>query len=625
MNKSHSITNRVYFLLATIITAVVVLYQPLNIICYDVFGYYMYLPLKYKYDDLAIQDFSIITDTLNRYHNSETFYQALKWENGNWIMRYPIGLSVLFFPFYVLADFIAPYTSYPADGFSRPYQLSILYGSLFYALIGLYFMKKVLVRFFDDKVAAFTLICIGLGTNYFFHVSIHGQGAMSHNFVFVLYTIIIFLTVKWHEAYKLKYIFFLGLTVGLIALCRPTEIISVLIPLLYGVYNKQTFIDKVKMLYMHKLQIVLFSILVVAVGFIQFGYWYSMSGEFIINPYGAGNPGEGLELLQPHIPEVLFSFRKGWFIYTPLMIFTVSGFWHMYKHNKTLFTPVFIYFVLNLYIVSSWSCWWYGACFGVRSLVPSYAALCLPLGYFVYYAFSSKIKLAYVTFMILCIALNLFQSWQMSVGIMDSTNVSRAYYFSTFLQITPPTAEQTKLLLKGKFNDGIEIFTKEDSLTHSLNYALFNNFETQRENINLKYLTDTIKHSGKYCLATNPENPFTPAIEIAIEDFTKKSYTWAKATCWIYSKYPAGELSAGLVIELKHKGFTFKYKSSSITPYNFKPNVWNKVVFYLLTPDDLRSKRDLVRTFFWNNGNKEILVDDLTLESYEPIIDKSVY
>lgn len=625
MQSNHKITNLTYYFLAIIISSVVIIYQPLNPLCYDVFGYYMYLPLKYKYDDIAIQDYSIITDILNKYHASETFYQAVKWENGNWIMRYPIGLSVLFFPFYVLADFITPYTSYPADGFSRPYQLSILFGSLFYALVGLYFVKKILCYFFNDKVAAVTLTAIVLGTNFFFHVSVHGQGAMSHNFVFTLYAVILYLTIKWHEAFKWKYIIFMGIATGLIALCRPTEIISVLIPLFYGITNKQTLVEKIKILFNHKLQLFVFSCLVIGLGFIQFGYWYALSGEFIINPYAAGNPGEGLELLQPHILKVLFSFRKGWFIYTPLMIFTIFGFWHMYKNNKPLFTPVFIYFAINLYIVSSWSCWWYGACFGVRSLVPSYAVLCLPLGYFIYYILSSRLKFFGIGFIVLCIALNLFQSWQMSVSIMDSTNMSRAYYFSTFLQTTPPTPEQTKLLLKGKFNDGIEIYTKDDSLTHALSYALIEDFEKPKKDIKPQFTSDSIRHSGKYSLVTSPENPFSSALEQEHQKITQKSYTWIKATVWVFSRYPADSLKGELIIEMKHKGYTFKYKSFAINNNNFKPNVWNKLEYFMLTPDDLRSKKDLVRTFFWNTGKHTIYVDNLILEAYEPIIDKSVY
>ena len=168
--------------------------------------------------------------------------------------------------------------------------------------------------------------------------------------------------------------------------------------------------EKIKLLYKYKIQLVVFCILIISIGFIQFGYWYYVTGEFVINPYDAGNPGEGLELLQPHLLEVLFSFRKGWFIYTPIMVFTVVGFWFLYKYNRLLFTPIFVYFIINLYLISSWSCWWYGACFGVRSLVPSYASLGIPLGYFITYALSSKLKYVYLGLITIFISLNLFQS-----------------------------------------------------------------------------------------------------------------------------------------------------------------------------------------------------------------------
>ena len=50
----------------------------------------------------------------------------------------------------------------------------------------------------DDKTAALTLLGIALGTNYFFHSSIHGQGAMSHNLLFTLYAAIVYLTLQFH-------------------------------------------------------------------------------------------------------------------------------------------------------------------------------------------------------------------------------------------------------------------------------------------------------------------------------------------------------------------------------------------------------------------------------------------
>lgn len=625
MNSNYKISTISYYVIALIISYFVVTYPPINTFSYDVFGYYMYLPLGFKYNDITIQNYSTISTILNTYHASETFYQAVHWDNGSWVMRYPIGLSVLFAPFYFIADGITRFTNYPADGFSRPYQLSILYGCLFYSLLGLYFIKKILCLFFNDKTVALTLIVLALGTNYFFHVSLHGQGTMSHNLLFSLYAIVIYLTIKWHRSYKLKHIIYLGIVCGIAALCRPSEIICVLIPLLYGVYGKQSFKNKIQLLLNYRTQIILFCLVLISVGFIQFAYWKYSSGKFIINPYGAGNPGEGLELLHPHILEVLFSFRKGWFVYTPLMIFTLVGFVFMFRNNKQLFTPVFIYFLINFYIVSSWSCWWYGGCFGVRGLIPSYAALSIPLAYFVQYLFMSRLKYLYAVSISLFVALNLFQSWQMYTGIMDSSNMSRPYYISTFLQTTPATPDQKKLLLQAKFGGEIEFFTEDNAKTHALNFAKLINFETETTGINTKYLCDSIKHSGKFSYVTNAQNPLSPVIELMHKDITKKAYTWAKTSIWVYSRCPVDSINAVFSIELKHRGYTFKYKGYALDSTNYKPNVWNKLEYYYLTPDDLRSVKDELKTFFTNKCNYPIYVDDLLLQSYEPIIDQTVF
>lgn len=612
------ITNLCFWGLAVLFSLLVVFLPPSNVFAYDVFGYYMYLPLKFKYHDLTLQNYSTIEQILNTYKASETFYQALKWDNGNWVMRYPIGLSILYSPFYFIADLIAPYTKYAADGFSRPYQLTVLYGCLFYTLAGLYFIKKTLLRLFNDKIAALTLVAIAIGTNYFFHTSIHGQGAMSHNFLFTLYAIIIYVTIIWHEDFKTKYAILLGILVGFTALCRPSEIISGLIPLLYGVYNRETFKHKIRLLLEHKKQILLFGSSLAIMGFIQLFYYKSASGRFFINPYGAGNPGEGLELFKPHLLEVLFSFRKGWFIYTPLMVFITLGFIQLYKKNRTFFFPVLAYTFINLYIVASWSCWWFGDCFGNRALIACYATLSVPLGYFISYTFESKLKSIYISILICFITLNLFQSWQMYKGILDTTNMSRAYYFSTFLQTTPPTGEQKTLLLKGQANTEIEDFTEEDRKTHSLNFALLNNYESQNRN----NICDTISHSGKKSLITSLSCDSIVAIH---EEVTKKSYTWVKASVWVYSNSPIENLDAHFEIHLTHKNWIFKPVKYKLTKDHFKPGIWNKLEYYYMTPDDLRSTKDKICIYFFNNGENKIYIDDLMMQSYEPIHDKSVF
>lgn len=614
----YKITDSIFLVIAVLYTFLVITFPPGNVFAYDVFGYYLYLPLHLKYHDLTIHNYETITEILNTYKPSETFYQALKWENGNWVMRYPIGLSFFYAPFYFIGDFIAPYTKFNNDGFSKPYQLSVLYGCLLYTLIGLYYIKKTLCLLFNDRTAALTLVGISLASNYFFHSTIHGQGAMSHNILFTLYALIIFHTIKWHQNFKLKNALTLGIFIGLAALSRPSEIICALIPLLYGVYNIKTLKSKLKIYLENKLQIVVIAITILFFACIQLIYYKFSSGKFFINPYGAGNPGEGLELLNPQFLKVLFSFRKGWFIYTPIMFFVSIGFYYLHQTKKELFLPILTYSILNLYIVSSWSCWWFGDCFGNRALIASYASLSIPLASFFSETNKLKLRKLILTIFAFFIFLNLFQSWQLREGILDAANMSRPYYFSTFLQTTKPTVEQKHLLLKGQSNSEYEDFNEYDAKTHYLNFAIIKNYETLNDNS----VCDSISYSGKKCkILINA----CDSIVVPHNVITKKSYTWIKASIWVYSTTTVEDLNTYFEIHLTHKNWIFKPVKYFLNKQNFIAKQWNKLEYYYMTPDDLRSTKDKVCIYFYNNSNNPIFIDNLMLQSYEPILDKSVF
>jgi hypothetical protein len=295
----------------------------------------------------------------------------------------------------------------------------------------------------------------------------------------------------------------------------------------------------------------------------------------------------------------------------------------MYKKNRRLFLFVLIYTFASIYIVASWSCWWFGSCFGNRALIANYAALSIPLAYFLEYAWNSKLKAIFLLIFASFIGLNIFQSWQIHKGILDTTNMSRDYYFSTFLQTTAPTHEQKRLLLRGKSNSETEIFTEDDASTHRLNFFRLSNYEDEKENS--KYLCDTISHSGKHSLPLQPSTLMGSCIVEGISDVSKKSYTWIKASVWVYSSCPADSLNAYFKINMIHNTWEFKPVKYKLTAANFKPNTWNKLEYYYLTPDDLRSYKDEISICFYNECNKLILIDDLLLESYEPVIDKSVF
>jgi len=74
------------------------------------------------------------------------------------------------------------------------------------------------------------------GTNLFYYS--FGLGEFSHSYLFALNVLFIYLTMLWHNDKNKKTLFLLGLLFGLMVLIRPTEILLIVFPLLYRVYDK---------------------------------------------------------------------------------------------------------------------------------------------------------------------------------------------------------------------------------------------------------------------------------------------------------------------------------------------------------------------------------------------------
>ena len=101
---------------------------------------------------------------MHKYHPTPAFEQAYLHKSGNWVMKYSCGQALSYLPFFAIAHTWATLSpAYDADGFSLPYQLMISLGSLLIAFIGLYFLRRVLLEFFSDRVTGITLLGIVLG------------------------------------------------------------------------------------------------------------------------------------------------------------------------------------------------------------------------------------------------------------------------------------------------------------------------------------------------------------------------------------------------------------------------------------------------------------------------------
>lgn len=601
MHRNSKIT---FFVLALFVVALNFIFAPGNIISWDVYGYYLYLPTTFIYHDLGILNDGVILDLMEQYKSSATFYQATKVPEGHYVMKYSMGMAILYLPSFLLGWLGSVIFDYRVDGFSLPFQYALFLGSITYSIIGLWFLTRVLDRFFNWKITSLVLALIVLGTNYMVHISMYGQNAMSQNYLFTGYVLVLWLTIKWHEKYKFKYAVGLAIAMGLMALSRPTEIVVLAIPVLWGVSNKETLLKKWGVFRTLKKQVIVTGLIIGGIGFLQLLYWKIYAGKFLFNSYG-GNPGEGLELLSPFTKKFLFSFRKGWLIYTPIMTFAIFGFYQVYKRNRAIFYSLVVYFIANLYLVSSWSNWWYAQSFSQRAMVSSYPIMAIGIGYFLVSLKDLKLtqRSLVVSVLAFFLGLNIFQTIQFDKGVIHADRMTAAYYWATFGKLKV-TKEDQKLLLINRNYTGTDAFSNEENYNAEILEEL--TFDEYELGVN-----------GAGAFKLDAAQIYSPSIEKSFKEITGKDHCWFRITTQVFLPDSATVDDFSLVVQFTHKGFAYNYKTVESKNIDIVPGTWNTIKFDYLSPE-VRNSKDSFKTFVWYRGKKAILLDDFKVEVFTP-------
>ncbi len=396
-----------------------------NTLSWDVSGYYWYLPSVFIYHDLKEQKFK--DGILNTYQFTGTeFQQGMQMENGNYVLKYSSGMAVMYAPFFFIAHSIAPLTGYPPDGFSKPYMIAIAWSSLLIAGLGLWYLRKLLLRYYNDLTVAIVLLLLVIGSNYLNYAAI--DGALSHNWLFTLYVFLLLATDNFYKTPKTKYAVFIGLLCGLATLARPTEIISLLIPFLWQMEGISATALKKKwnFLQTHFPKLLLAAACFILIVSLQFLYWKYVSGHWVVYSYG----DQGFSWRHPHFWDYTLSYRSGWITYTPLAIFFFIGILPFIRYGKNKIA-ILCFFFINYYIVCAWDIWWYAGT-GGRAMIQSYPVLLFPMASFIHFILQRKWRWAIAApFLLLCAYVNIWFTIQAHGGqsLYDSESMTKEYYW----------------------------------------------------------------------------------------------------------------------------------------------------------------------------------------------------
>lgn len=578
-------------------------------ISWDVFGYYLYLPATFIHHDTGLNDFAWLQQVLDTYKPTIGFYQAYLGPAGDYVMKYPMGLAILYSPFFFIAHISAHLLGYAPDGFSLPYQVCMAFGPLVYTGIGLWFFRKVLLNFFSDGITTLVILITVLGTNYLELTAFNG--IMPHNTLFMLFALTVWLTIRWHERQKWSTAIFLGLLIGIAMLVRPTSGLIVLVPLFWGVWNIRSLHEKMILIRDHGLQVLALVLAMILVGSFQLIYWKIHAGSWIYYSY---EKGESLRWIAPYIRLVLFSYKKGWLLYTPVMIFAIIGFIPLFRKYREIFVAAFLFFALHLIVVASWPTWWYGGSFSQRPMMEAYVVLAFPLGAMIGVLLNSKRRSRAIMFtlILLLVALNLFQTWQYTHYIISPSQMTKGYYWAVFGK-TNVTTKETRLLEPSGDPSEREWLPQSDRFTTRV-LAQFDFEQADPAKPGL-YAKDTTGKGSK-SMRLNAGNAFSPGITLPYRDISTKNFTWIQVCGSVYFTCKPEEVKCNLVVTCIQNGEAYKYRMIALEKQNLQPGTWNRICMDYMTPY-LAHPGEPVQAYFWCYGEQEVLVDDIVIKVFE--------
>lgn len=381
-----------------------------NATSWDALGYYMYQPGFIIYGEVKNLDWFAQIDST--YHvTGGALYQAKKLPNGNYVFKYLGGISFFQLPFFFIGHTIAKFRNVPQDGFSWPYQYSIMFGAIFWFFIGMLLLRKVLLHFFSDIITGLTILFIFLTTNLPQYISI--DGAMSHSWIFPMYCIVIWLTHKWYEKPSIFTALFIGLICGIATISRPTECIMVFIPILWE-SSKGFTVSKWQFIRQNPKHL-LFAIIGGCLGILpQLLYWKYTTGGFIYDV------GSKWYFLTPWL-RILFGFYSGWFVYTPITLAFIAAFWFM--KNQPFKKAVITFCLLNIWIVTAWFDWKYGVSYAGRALSQGSPIYAFALAVFLDKFFSGKKRFLILIIGLLLTLVNFYQIYIYNSGTYHNFSV----------------------------------------------------------------------------------------------------------------------------------------------------------------------------------------------------------
>jgi hypothetical protein len=278
---------------------------------------------------------------------------------GEVTTRFPIGLSVLWAPAFLLAHAAAGVAhvlgaTAPADGFGPLYQSAVTTASFVYALAALLLIERALRRSHSPALSAGVVLALFLATPLHFYMV--ANPSMTHaGSVFA----VTMLVLSWLRARRIGTVTawaLTGVAGGLAAWVRPQDSVLLIVPIVDLVFTRGQRARRLCAL----------AAPAVLMGAVQVAVWIALYGVGFVRVIQDQSYVGRTEL---QIVDLLFSARHGLFPWTPLYLAAAVG-WLLWMRSAPRLASLFILgFAASVLANAAMQDWWGSEAFGQRRML----------------------------------------------------------------------------------------------------------------------------------------------------------------------------------------------------------------------------------------------------------------
>jgi len=577
-----------------------------NIISSDGKGYYAYLPALFIHGDLSYRQVSATEKKMSGFVAYRSDY--LVNEDGYTLNKYFAGESLLLLPFFIAAMGLTSLSPAPMDGYSFFFQIMAGLGALFYLLAGLWYLFRIL-RFLrlPEPAPTLSVLLILAGTNLFYYAL--WQPTMSHTYSFAVNTALVWYWISGEYRNPRLQSLILGLLLGAALLIRPTNLlILLLLPALNKGYPH--YFHQARRLFQNKSTILLFISGLFTLLIIQPVLWYLQTGTLLIWPY----LGEGFNFSEPQITNMLFSFRKGLFIYTPLLLLSLAGLYPLFRRDKQALPAMVVFLIILIFVTASWWNWYYGDGFGQRSFIDFYLAFAFLLAHLINRMKAPWQKWILIPLLIFITGLTQFQSLQYRRKIIHPFSMDREKYLFVFGKCSGNYVS----VLGGNREDPYFGTNTQRSVA-----SFFNNFEKKMSgwNNDRRFRSVGIALSGTWVSRQDSLGAFSGGLKIQADQISGKPRRYYTSVSLSLMDSIAGATDeAFFIVQILQYDFVHDYY------YSFRvndlpgplPGVWRQCNYSFNLPE-MTNPSAILKLYIWNKGKGVFYLEDMKIKFFQTV------